>query len=511
MKKELTIIMLALACLASCQQEEKNKGPKSFTGVIEQETPYLWEKGDQVAVFNKTTAPARYQVEDAAAGQVSGKFNPVEGGESLFEGSETDSFIAYYPYSQATLEVSEDFGYQLKNVNIKPLQEYDPEKTISQNTLPMVSLSADMGESVAFKSACGVLRLQMTGEKVVRSIELKGNNGEKIAGAASISFNGENLPVVTMSEDAATEILLDCGEEGFALDNNKPTVFDIVVAPAVFEKGFTVTIMDENEKKMVKEVEGNAEIVCGDIMQLDPFAFEINEDFQTFTVNGVSFNMIKVKAGTFTMGATPDQGTDARESAKPAHKVTLTRDFLIGETEVTQELYEAVMGTNPSSFVGNPQYPVEMLTWSVIVDEFLPKLNKLTGLNFNLPTEAQWEYAARGGHKSKGYKYSGSNDVNEVAWHRQNSAWTMHNVAQLKPNELGLYDMSGNAQEYVLDFYGAYSAEDQTDPVGPDSGDLHILRGSGFAGPVTTAIVSYRNRNVKEPYFDGGMRLVLVL
>lgn len=180
---------------------------------------------------------------------------------------------------------------------------------------------------------------------------------------------------------------------------------------------------------------------------------------RTYTVNGVSFDMVSVKGGTFTMGATSEQGSDADSDETPTHKVTLS-DYMIGKTEVTQELWQAVMGSNPSNFKGN-NLPVEQVSWDDC-QEFIKKLNSLTGLNFRLPTEAEWEYAGRGGKKGKGYKYSGSNDIGSVAWYYENSGnsrlndnnWEYdklesnncrtHAVATKAPNELGLYDMSGN-------------------------------------------------------------------
>ena len=144
---------------------------------------------------------------------------------------------------------------------------------------------------------------------------------------------------------------------------------------------------------------------------------------ETINVNGVSFTMIAVDGGTFSMGATSEQGSDASGNEKPVHSVTLS-GYYIGETEVTQELWEAVMGSNPSHFSGD-QKPVEYVSWDDC-KEFITKLNNLTGKNFRLPTEAEWEYAARGGNKSKGYKYSGSNTIGNVAWYTDNSSYKTH-------------------------------------------------------------------------------------
>ena len=226
---------------------------------------------------------------------------------------------------------------------------------------------------------------------------------------------------------------------------------------------------------------------------------------KVYTVNGVSFKMIAVKGGTFTMGATSEQtGADSDES--PTHSVTLS-DYYIGETEVTQELWSAVMGSNPSNFTGNMQRPVEKVSWNDC-QTFISKLNELTGETFRLPTEAQWEYAARGGNKSKGYTYSGSNEIDDVAWHYFNSSFTTHPVKTKAPNELGIYDMSGNVWEWCSDWEGSYSSAAQTDPTGPSTGSFRVYRGGSWNDGATDCRVA--NRNYYTPAFTRsplGLRL----
>lgn len=183
---------------------------------------------------------------------------------------------------------------------------------------------------------------------------------------------------------------------------------------------------------------------------------EVNEN-KSFIANGVSFNMVKVQGGLFTMGAADDD-TAARPDERPSRLVRVS-DYYIGETEVTQELWEAVMGTQPSTFSGNKK-PVERVSWDEC-KEFISRLNALTGQHFRLPTEAEWEFAARGGNKSNGYLYSGSNNLSEVGWWGfekggNNVNYTTQPVAQLAPNELGLYDMSGNVFEWCNDWYSGY-------------------------------------------------------
>ena len=217
-----------------------------------------------------------------------------------------------------------------------------------------------------------------------------------------------------------------------------------------------------------------------------------------YTVNGVSFKMIAVKGGTFQMGS--DDGYNA------VHQVTLS-DYYIGETEVTQELWSAVMGSNPSNFTGNMQRPVEQVSWDDC-QTFIYKLNQLTGETFRLPTEAQWEYAARGGNKSKGSIYSGSNEIDEVAWYWDNSSFTTHPVKTKAPNELGIYDMSGNVWEWCSDWYGDYSSAAQTDPTGPATGYYRVGRGGSWDNDATYCRVAFRGNSTPTNRFSHlGLRL----
>ena len=226
----------------------------------------------------------------------------------------------------------------------------------------------------------------------------------------------------------------------------------------------------------------------------------------TYTVNGVSFTMIAVNGGTFQMGATAEQTDDASDDEYPVHNVTLS-DYYIGETEVTQELWVAVMGSNPSSFTGNMQCPVEQVSWNDC-QEFISKLNSLTGENFKLPTEAQWEYAARGGENSNGYLYSGSNTIGEVAWYEGNSGDKTHAVKTKAPNELGIYDMSGNVTECCSDWFGDYSSSSVTNPTGPSSGSYRVRRGGAWGSYAEYCCVADRHSNSPgHRNYSSGLRL----
>ena len=229
---------------------------------------------------------------------------------------------------------------------------------------------------------------------------------------------------------------------------------------------------------------------------------EVNKtETKTFVANGISFTMILVEGGTFQMGKSAD-GNDV----SPVHNVTLS-DYYIGETEVTQELWQAVMGSNPSRFKGN-MLPVEQVSWNDC-QTFITKLNELTGQNFRLPTEAEWEFAAKGGTQSKGYTYSGSNTIGDVAWYGSNSSKT-HVVATKAPNELGIYDMSGNVWEWCQDWYDSYSSSSQTNPTGPSSGYYRVNRGGSWSYNATNCRTANRSHN--SPTYSNnraGFRLAL--
>ena len=197
-------------------------------------------------------------------------------------------------------------------------------------------------------------------------------------------------------------------------------------------------------------------------------------NIRSFNVKGVSLQMVYVEGGTFRMGDTFEQDIDASDDEYPVHSVTLS-GYYIGKTEVTQALWKAVMGSNPSGFKGD-NLPVECVSWDDC-QVFIRKLNSLTGQNFRLPTEAEWEFACRGGNNSRGYKYSGSNYIDNVAWYEDNSGEKTHPVATKLPNELGIYDMTGNVLEWCSDWYGDYSSGAQTNPKGPDSGSDRVCRG----------------------------------
>lgn len=234
---------------------------------------------------------------------------------------------------------------------------------------------------------------------------------------------------------------------------------------------------------------------------------------ETFTVGDVSFKMVKVRGGEFTMGYSDKDYSFGRfaipENEKNFHQVTLS-DYAIGETEVTVGLWNAVMGYVPYlNDINEPLKPVGNISW-FDCQKFILKLNALTGRTFRLPTEAEWEYAARGGSKSRGYGFSGTNDMNSSMWYVDNADMKSKNVKTRKANELGLYDMSGNVWEWCFDRAADYQKTPQTDPCGPSEGTSRILRGGSCASRWDACRITNRSymlaKNIKGTF---GFRLAI--
>lgn len=250
---------------------------------------------------------------------------------------------------------------------------------------------------------------------------------------------------------------------------------------------------------------------------------KINDSTLKFQVGDVNFSMVYVEGGTFKMGAqeenhtAPNYDDEATDCESPVHDVILS-SYYIGETTVTQALWKSVMGTTvkhqqgkafiPRPLCGeNDECPMYYVFYEDVIS-FIKKLNNKTNYTFRLPTEAEWEFAARGGNRSCGYKYSGSNNIDDVAWYDKNSNKTVHPVKCKNANELGLYDMSGNVWELCSDWYGRYDSEEQTNPLGPNHGPFRVWRGGSFFNWEWNCRVSHRH-GTHSRRSNCGFRLVL--
>ncbi len=266
------------------------------------------------------------------------------------------------------------------------------------------------------------------------------------------------------------------------------------------------------ESEQVNILEGQTATIAGVLTANTTVATNTASSLSGNTItipvkNGISIDMVRVEAGTFTMGATSEM-EDPYDWEKPTHQVTLTNDYYIGKYEVTQALWKAVMGNNPSNFKGD-NLPVEKVSWDDC-QEFINKLNRITGKTFRLPTEAEWEYAARGGKKSRGYQYSGSNNISDVAWYSDNSGNMTNDVGSKQANELGIYDMTGNVWEWCQDRYGRYDSFSQVNPTGANSGSDRVYRGGSWSYTARYCRSSFRLR-ITSGYRRSflGFRLVL--
>jgi len=229
--------------------------------------------------------------------------------------------------------------------------------------------------------------------------------------------------------------------------------------------------------------------------------------------------MVFVQGGTFLMGATPEQGKSCDSDETPVHKVTLS-SFYISKYPITQKQWKILMGTdlkqqrdkvniNYSIRGEGDNYPMYYISWDEAY-EFINSLNDATGKKYRLPTEAEWEFACRGGLQSANYKYSGSNNINKVAWYKDNSGYTAHPVGKKKPNELGIYDMSGNVNELCSDWKGNYISEEQIDPTGNSQGFRRVNRGGSWYDIPSYSRVAHRYQDEQNTrYYDLGFRLVL--
>ena len=334
--------------------------------------------------------------------------------------------------------------------------------------------------------------------------------GLKLQGDANVS------KIVLTNNDNQKTYTLDCSTQ--VVNTADGALFYIVLPAGTWQNGMKVevyntdgVVIETKEKHDAITFSANNAMVMPEVEVYNTMEFE---------VNGVKFKMVFVEGGTFMMGATEEQLPYAQANEEPVHQVTLS-DYMVGQTEVTQELWTAVMGTtlqqhaatHPTSSTiageGNT-HPMYMIN-KADCQEFIDKLNIMTGMYFRLPTEAEWEYAARGGQKSRGFIYAGSNNIDDVAWYVGNSDGKTHDVGTKQPNELGIFDMSGNVWEWIYDRSGNYSAGTQINPNGPTTGDYCILRGGsrGWGDYNTTRVSARKIDYAADVRSFVGLRLVL--
>lgn len=313
----------------------------------------------------------------------------------------------------------------------------------------------------------------------------------------------KNGTIFIPSEDIMDNIVMSLSNKvSQAFQEKKGDISFVVFSNPIIQNSSNIVkivCMEDSQAYVLERIEWENQLKEASkeqisISNIDDEAEKLNlleENDLIIKVKDVSFKMIYVKGGTFTMGATYEQGSSAESRERPNHIVTLS-NFYIGETVVTQALWIAIMGDNPSEYKGL-NYPVQRITW-YRSQEFINKLNSLTGHNFRLPTEAEWEFAARGGIKSRHFKYAGSNDINKVGWSNRNYREGPHPVALKSPNELGLFDMSGNVHEWCNDWYGKHESSSQNNPKGPTFGNKKVARGGFWYVSDSVSRVTCRRR-----------------
>ena len=353
------------------------------------------------------------------------------------------------------------------------------------------STTAERTATITVKSEAGDQTVKVTQSGVSPTLTLNIDNMEFAAGSGSKIFSIKSNTTWAVSSDKNW-----CSVSPTSGSGDGSVTVSVDENTSTSSRTATITIESATIKRTLAVTQNGA----------TPVTPPSSQD-RSFTVGGVTFKMIAVEGGTFTMGATSEQGSDAKDKEKPAHRVTLS-SYYIGETEVTQELWQAVMGSTPSP--SGSRRPVSSVSWNGC-QEFIRKLNSLTGQNFRLPTEAEWEFAARGGNKSRGYKYAGSNTLGNVAWCYENSDNQTHDVATKSPNELGLYDMSGNVYEWCHDWYGDYSSSSQTNPTGPNNGDERVTRGGNYGSYPSINFCRVSSRGGYWPSVPGNIGLRLAL
>lgn len=379
--------------------------------------------------------------------------------------------MANFPIGQHSFVVFCD-GYESEEGMVKLKASAPSNLQITLSKEAKTALASTMGKEATNQNSVNSQNVKFFG-KVVDV------NGEPIIGAAIKENGTDNWAITDM-------------EGNFFIDAKSPTV--------------TITVLYVGwQSKQVELTAGHKEQIT--LIENKKKESETANSISIPVKDGINIEMIKVEAGTFMMGATKE----VKEPYKielPAHEVLLTEDYYIGKYEVTQALWNVVMDSKHSTNDGD-LLPKNYVSWNDC-QEFIEKLNKITGLKFRLPTEAEWEYAARGGKKSKRYLYSGSNNVLDVAWYDGNSSNKRHPVGTKQANELGIFDMGGNVSEWCQDLWGQYQNDSQINPLGSSAGTKHVLRGGNYFFDIRICYLSYRmfaESNYKDAF--GGFRLAL--
>ena len=398
-----------------------------------------------------------------------------------FEGSiignvenKTGEYWVYMPQGNRMLKV--------KHANYAPVMvnfaDYGVEKVESNRTYELI-VTASSGAQAEQKQKLTIRYTPSSATVLVDNKMVKGKNG-------------------------VAQITLPVGQHSFVVacdgyESEEGTVKLKASAPSNLQITLTKEATATQQSVVSQPIVAQQPVVQTPVTNGDNISIPVKD--------GISIDMVRVEAGTFTMGATPEMKSPY-DDEKPKHRVTLTNDYYIGKYEVTQALWKAVMGDNPSKFKGE-NLPVEQVSWNDC-QIFIGKLNNITGKTFRLPTEAEWEYAARGGKKSKGYRFSGSKDPYKVAWYISNSENKSHTVGSKRANELGIYDMSGNVWEWCQDLYEDYSSSSQTNPTGATSGSYRVFRGGCWGIYARDCRSSCRRCDTPDNRYDVlGFRLVL--
>jgi formylglycine-generating enzyme required for sulfatase activity len=445
--------------------------------------------------------------------------------EVYYPESGSVDFIAYYPYTASVAS-----GYTIA-VDVSNQATALPGEALYSNSATNQAATED-AVMLNFTYSLAKLEITAVGDEnstlaaadfTAMTASIEGLYTQAKLQLADGTFTGKDVLYKTGS--TATSATFEALVLPTAVTDGELT-FAFLVGGVTCQKKMTATYAAANLYRLNFAIDGSSPSQSTAILLNSCIEPRTDNPTQNYTASvsqsqPFEFEMVFVEGGTFMMG-NPSGG---EERERPVHQVTLS-SFNIGKYEVTQGQWEAVMGTTieqqvdkvyPTYLPPNPllgkgdNYPMYWITWNEVRD-FITRLNELTGKNYRLPTEAEWEYAARGGNQSKGYTYSGSNTLGDVAWYVDNSGDSKHPVGEKSPNELGIYDMCGNVTEACSDWYGDYPSTAQINPQGPLTGSSRIQRGGHCSNDISYGFcrVAYRGLNLstnRGP--NDGFRLVL--